>query len=312
MRALLALSLVACSSPAPNPTPTPTPPAGSATTTSAATLTPGVELPEVTPAGFDAADKAEPTVSATLTGITVDGKLIASLKDGIAQPDELEGGALGMKIVKLGVIADQLDTSKRIVLAFDKRIPYRTMIATIYTLKQAKHRQFGLLARAGAHVVMASITLPDKQEAAADSGKNPGGGLEAQIEEVKNAKSPPKSPSKASPQPPQGPPPLQLIVSVTKTDVILWSISTQEGTLQKPKLAVKLSEKTALTDLNRALTEIVATRFATARAPDDRTIIIQADAATPMQLIAELIGTVRATPEAKELFPDVQFASSFE
>jgi biopolymer transport protein ExbD len=409
MRVLLALSVVACSSSAPTPQPKLEPVAGSAaTTTSAATLTPGVELSEVALSGFDTADNVEPTVSITLSSLTVSGKLVVSLQDGVVPPEELEGGALGMTIEKLGAIAGKLDTSKRIVIAIDKRIPYRTMIATLYTLKQAKHNQFGLLARAGAHVVLAPITLPDKRDATASSGgKHPGGGLDAQINEVKNAnpqsilhviqtkyvagikrcykdhlkrdpsakgklaltftvdgagktkqakatgialtlescvkkqmvswrfaasadpdgetfamnvmlipdgEPAPQTPTTptAAPLPTPAAPPLQLIVSVTKTDAILWSISGLEGTLQTPKLAVKLAEKSALTDLTRALAEIVARRFASAGERDDRGIIIQADNSAPMQMIAELIGAVRATPDAKELFPDVQFATSFE
>jgi len=115
----------------------------------------------------------------------------------------------------------------------------------------------------------------------------------------------------AAPPVPQNPP-LKMIVSVTKTDLRLWSLSGLEGTLDAPKFAVKLTEKSALADLNRKLAEIVASRFPAARESGDRAIVIQADPAIPMQTIAEVIGAVRATPEAKELFPDVVFSSGFE
>ena len=280
MRILLALSLVACSSPPPATQPKSDPTDGSATTTSAATLTPGVELPEVALTGFVATKDANASVTVTLSGITVDGKLVAPMKDGVVDGAELEGGALGLRIIKLGELAGRLDKTMRLDVALDKRIPYRTLIATLYTLKTAGHRQFGLLARAGAEVVLAPITLPDR--------------------------SPP------DPSTPAGPPPLGLIVTITKTEVKLWSSSMLEGTLHEPKAIVNLAEKSALADLGHAVAEIAARRFPQTRSPGDREIIIQADAAIPMQTIAEVIGTVRATPDGKELFPAVVFSSGFD
>lgn len=401
MRTFIALALVACSSPSPTPQAKVDPAKGSAaTTTSAATLTPGAELPEVALSGFDAADNAQPTVSSTLSGITVDGKLVAALQDGVVKGEELEGGALGLTITKLAAVADQLDRSKRIMLGFDKRIPYRTLIATLFTLQKSGHTQFGLLARAGAHVVMAPITLPEKPEpTSGPSSRTRGTDLASQLELAKNgnttesilrkiqsaylsgikgcykqalerdpaitgklaltltvdatgktkrgrasgiapaldacvtglmeywrfgAAKDPKGQTftivlvlQPDHEPvPEGSiakrPALKLIVSLSKTDVRLWSFSRLEGTLDHPRFAAELLEKSALADLNRTLAEIVAQRFTTERQPEDRAIVLMADAATSMQMIADVIAALRATPDAKELFPDIQLAIGFE
>ncbi|HEY5936467.1 MAG TPA: AgmX/PglI C-terminal domain-containing protein [Kofleriaceae bacterium] len=400
-----AVSLVACSSPTPKAKVDPA--KGSATTTSAATLTPGAELPEVALSGFDAADNATPSVSATLSGITVDGMPVAALQDGVVRGDELDGGALGLLITRLAVVADRLDRTKPVLLGFDRRIPYRTLIATLFTLKKSGHAKFGLLARAGAHVVMAPITLPDHVRTetatggdfvrrAPDPATSPPSSILAVIQakylagikrcykdhlkrdpkaqgkivltftidntgKTKDAKAtgiapgldacitklmaswtfapsedpegemiainlvlvpdggttvqPPAKLSSGAPTaapPVPHSPPLKMIVSVTKTDVRLWSLSGLEGTLDAPKFAAKLAETSALADLNRKLAEIVANRFPAAREAGDREILIQSDPAIPMQTIAEVIGALRATPEAKELFPDVVFSTGFE
>jgi len=251
MRALLVLVLACGSSSTPPPR---VEPKGSATS-SATTLTPGVEVPEVGLFGYGVADDAKPTFAATLNGITFEGKPLARLQDGQIAGEELEGGALGFEITRLAEVAGRLDKTKRVLLSFDRRIPYRTLLAVAYTLRKSGLAEVGLLARSGAHAVMAPIAL---------------------------------EPRPAAP----------LVVAIGKTELKLKS----DG---QPKLTVKLAEKAALADLGSALFELATTQR-------DRRIVVTADPAIPLQAIAEVIGAVRATPDGKELFPDVSFGESFE
>ena len=106
--------------------------------------------------------------------------------------------------------------------------------------------------------------------------------------------------------------PLGMIVSITKTSVIVWSVSGLEGTLKAPRRVVAIGP-TAVAEVNRELAEIVKRRWGgKVRRPETREIIVQADHATPMQTVAELLGAVRVTADGVELFPDVVLAGGFE
>ena len=245
-----------------------------APTTSTSTLTPGVELAEVALHGFEVADRVTATISIAQNSITVSGRTIVDLQDGRVAPAELQGPTIS----KLAAITPGLAQTERVVLSVDRRVPYATVVATLATVKQAPMSRFGLLARAGAHVVMVPFTLP------------------AQAPNNKAAASPP----------------LQLVVSISKSELRLWSLSGLEGTLAQPRFAAKREDKAALEDLARALDEIVGKRFPRRTAEDDRTILVMAEGELPMQALAEVLGAVRASAEGKELFPDVMFSLGVE
>jgi biopolymer transport protein ExbD len=92
-----------------------------------------------------------------------------------------------------------------------------------------------------------------------------------------------------------------LVVSVLQDEVLVWSRAGDEGTLAQPKTTISLGRLTAMTELTVALTEIAARRW-----PERKpTIALQAEAAVSAQLIAHVIGAMRATLAGKDLFPDV-------
>lgn len=106
---------------------------------------------------------------------------------------------------------------------------------------------------------------------------------------------------------------LRMVVSVTKTDVSVWSISGREGTLHAPRKRIALGA-TAARDVGAALEEVVKRQWSDggARPPANREIILMADATTPMQTVAEVLGAMRASPAGTELFPVVLLATGVE
>ncbi len=122
--------------------------------------------------------------------------------------------------------------------------------------------------------------------------------------------------------------PLQLVVSVTNNEVVLWSLSELEGTLEAPKVRVPRNgldaeEPYDYLKLNNALVEIVNRRFPdpAKREPSTKQIILQADPTTRYEVIIGIMDHTRSVvPVAgdasrkvgQELFPIVHFSSGFE
>ncbi len=284
-------ALVACGSP---PAPSEPPPASkpSSTPTVTTSVSPGVELAEVAAVGYEPADTVPPAVSVSLTEITLNGKPVVTLRDGVVAAADLEGGALGMKITKLaargGELAPSASPATPVTLSIDRRVPYGTVLQVMYSLQQSGTPRFALLARAGARVVAVPLALPEKVPATATPSSD-----------------------KPSPTAPGGP--VRMMVSVTDKTLVAWSMSQLEGTLGKPKIALDRSSPTAMTDLANALAEIAGRRWPSdQRHALDRQITLQLDRAMRVQLLAELAGGVRATPEGKPLFPEVLLASGFQ
>ncbi len=296
-RVLLLALVAACGSPSTSQPPDPAvaPPARLA-------LPPGVELAEVVAVGYEPAVGVTPDVVVSLSAITVRGKAIVALDNGAIPAAELEGGALGLKIIKLADVSRQLagtpdapgsdgsmtfspDGSgpdpRRISLAFDRRTTYRLMISVLYSLKQTRDiKHFAVLARAGNRTVQVPLNLPDR--------------------------------SAANLLDDRAPQPLSMFVSVSPTEILVWSVSGEEGTLRKPKRSIARSSKTAMIDLGATLAEIVHRRWPRQRGETDRSIVLQADGNTTMQDVADLLGTLRASADGKPLFPDVLLSSGFE
>ena len=122
---------------------------------------------------------------------------------------------------------------------------------------------------------------------------------------------------------------LQLVVSVTNNEVLLWSLSQLEGTLEEPKLRIPRNGLDAeqpydYSRLNAGLVEIVQRRFPNpeTREPATKQIILQADPTTRYEIVIGIMDHVRAVvPRAGEeagseppleLFPIVHFSSGFE
>jgi biopolymer transport protein ExbD len=325
---MLCLVLVACSSkpepPSTNPTPAgstaASPPSAAGPLARPATITTTIDLPQVARHGYvPLADDTRVIVSATPHGLVVDGKPITSIANGAVMPDEKEGGSLGLKIVRLTKFLEQQLSSARqptpdtyttdpaepkLGLLLDKQHPYRLLMEIVFSTKAAGARRFDFVAKHGEELVAVPITLPVKARA---QGADDLGNQLDNVRLGREAGGAPRAGSAVTAPDPQ------MLVSVTKTQLVLWSVSGAEGTLKQPKLAVPLASKTAFAELGKALAEIVARRWPDGkRAPDGRQIIVQADGVIPMQTIAQVLGAVRATPDNEELFPEILLSAGFE
>tara|TARA_R110002096_G_scaffold77896_6_gene183253 strand:+ start:16217 stop:16909 length:693 start_codon:yes stop_codon:yes gene_type:complete len=96
--------------------------------------------------------------------------------------------------------------------------------------------------------------------------------------------------------------PLQLMVSVTKNRMILWSVSGLEGTLKEPKMSAGLLPPENASDapsfeydkLNQALLEIATRRWAGKPRPvDTYEILLQADGDIPYETVITVMDHMR-------------------
>jgi biopolymer transport protein ExbD len=148
-------------------------------------------------------------------------------------------------------------------------IPYLDIVTNIMLF---------LLASVSAGYVLGQIntTLPDHAPAAAAAAPT----------------EPSKNPDEQS---------LQLVVSLTRTNIVLWSVTGLEGTVSQPKL--RLPRRPAaegeparydLDQLNRALYEIAARRWrGKLRARDTYEIILQADGEIPYETVVATMDAMR-------------------
>jgi biopolymer transport protein ExbD len=122
--------------------------------------------------------------------------------------------------------------------------------------------------------------------------------------------------------------PLQLVVSVTQSEIRVWSISNLEGSLAEPKARIARRPDGAespydFMQLNDALKEIVKRRWPdpAVRKPATLSLILQADANTPYEVVIAVMDYTRAVPTnadapdpdaGLELFPKVHFSTGFQ
>jgi biopolymer transport protein ExbD len=251
---------------------------------------------------------------------------VVTLDAGVARAADREGGEMGMKISRVSTALAPAQP-RPLQLAFDKTVPYHTLVQVMYSAKQveAGYKQFQLLAKSGGKLVQATFTLPDKKPMDDRSIENAVTALVQQADEddlakpVDNARgkarvrekprtAPPKEPvveTTPAPPPPIDPKqPVRLAVSLSKAETILWSMTGLEGTLPDPKLRVPAAS--ASEPVRAALSEIVQRRW---HDPKDRetAIVLMAEREIPLQRIADVIAAMRRTG-----FSDVQFSSGFE
>lgn len=276
MRLLLIACLVACGSTPPPPEQ----PAEVVTTPPPVTdtVSPGIELPEVASTGFDRADRAVAQIAASPTALTVKGKPVIALSDGKVDAADLTGGALGMIIPKLREHTSDFPTAG-VVLQLDRRTPFTTLMQIMSTLQASKLLAVSILARTGANTVTAPIAVP----------ANPAGAW------VRHTVPPDGKPA----------PHVQPAIALSSSELKLFSISGTAGTLAKPALVMKTNPGINLVELGRKLTEL-RTKYPY---PDDQTMVVVADGTLPIQVVLEVIATVRATPEGKPLYPDIVLSS---
>jgi biopolymer transport protein ExbD len=103
--------------------------------------------------------------------------------------------------------------------------------------------------------------------------------------------------------------PLQLMVSVTKNRMILWSVSGLEGTLQEPKMTAGLIPGEKASDpptydfdkLNKALIEIATRRWAGKKRPlNTYEILLQADGDIPYSTVITTMDHMRRPIQREE------------
>lgn len=99
---------------------------------------------------------------------------------------------------------------------------------------------------------------------------------------------------------------LRLTITVKNGRISVWSMSGEEGTLQKPKFAMGVAEaRSSLQPLTDALVEIVQRRWPDGkRPPSDRTVIIQFHRMGEAEQLLRLLAAVR-THGTLELFPNI-------
>lgn len=107
-------------------TPIPAPGTGSAPVADAAAVARGnievrgVALPEVVRGLEPLEDAQRPTLVATKSGIVVEGKAVVAIQEGVIDPSEKEGGAMGMKIPKLSHLLGKIPRADSFSAAGEK------------------------------------------------------------------------------------------------------------------------------------------------------------------------------------------------
>lgn len=117
----------------------------------------------------------------------------------------------------------------------------------------------------------------------------------------------------AANQNPDTEPPIQLVVAVTKPELLVFSISGQEGDINNPKArikAIKPGEEYDFAKLTEVTAEIVKRRWPDkgARPPKSTEVVLMADAEVPYHAIVSAMDAIRNDKDGMLLFPDVLFS----
>lgn len=236
----------------------------------------GLELPTV-PDGVALAEVPEGvTLVITPIAIVVEGEQIVAVRDGAVDPSELEGGARGMKIVRLEKFAAALAAQHAgpLLVAAAPETPYHVLVQALYSVK-GSYQALHILARAGAALGAVPLALP--------------------------AASPPVDPSAPVPD---AEAPVQMVLAITRRDALLWSMSGAEGTLQQP---LRTTTADDVAGIRGALAEVAKRRWeGRARSDEDRRIVVMADATQTAEVVVPMMAA------ARESFADVVLATGFE
>ncbi|MBA2538881.1 MAG: biopolymer transporter ExbD [Deltaproteobacteria bacterium] len=162
-------------------------------------------------------------------------------------------------------------TKPELTMFLDKATPYRSLIEIVFTAREAGIKEFYLATQTTRGAVAARLTMPRNDELA--DAATPG-----------------------------------MMVSVLEHEILIWSRSGLEGSLAKPKHAIRIGPD-ALHQLTSALSSIAQRWWPADRHDPSRVIALQADANVPAQTIAHVIGAVRATADGRPLFPSVALSS---
>jgi hypothetical protein len=108
-------------------------------------------------------------------------------------------------------------------------------------------------------------------------------------------------------------PPVDMVLSFAGPDLLVWSLSGQEGTLATPRAVLPVDADGAWVERVRgALGEVVQRRWAGRTRPVDQTaIVIMVDPPSTAGALVAAIAAVRSDASGRPLFPDVRLSPSF-
>lgn len=234
-----------------------------------------------------------PIVALTKDSISIDGNEVVKLRNGTVDASEIEGGARGIKISRLSAHnipeppESQVRTfevggpSPRAISIFaEPTTSYRLLFQTISSLRwqEASFRRFSLLV-ASKEGTLASLPMvfPEPAVTGIDMDKLP----------------------------------LGLTVSLTDKQLLLWSISGEEGTLEVPSLVIQRdptkSDEYDFLKLSDKLAEIIERRWPDKiREPMDYDLFLMADGNTPYRIVVELMAATQKTHSGQ-----LQFSTLF-
>lgn len=194
-----------------------------------------------------------PTAVVTPQVIVVEGKPLVAIANGDVDASEKEGGAMGIKIVRVANFAAALAAEltkqgkppRGMTLVVTPATPYRLLTEVMYSVRSACAGTFFLAVKTGTAIKAIPIDMPTKVEKTVGLG---------------------------------------MAVAITRDRISVWSLSGQEGTLKQPKQELARDH---VADLAPVLAAIAA------KHPDDHAILVIADAETPTQVIATVLAAAR-------------------
>jgi hypothetical protein len=232
-----------------------------------------------------------PVVVITDKAIVVDGRAMVAIDNGVIDPVELEGGAAGIRISHLKAWADawtKLPEAKdaTVLIAAQSDVQAKLALSVLASFSAARQETFAFIVRTPDGPGAVPVQLP---EAAPAAGIVPSANPEDQ--------------------------PIQMVLSVTPKQALLWSISGLEGTLSTPKLSLTPAAGGAwLSTVRDTLADVVNRRWGGGRArPDEqKTIIVMVDSSLATSDLVAAIAAVRHDAKGQPLYPDVLLSMGFE
>ncbi len=108
------------------------------------------------------------------------------------------------------------------------------------------------------------------------------------------------------------PPRLGLLVIVTKTQVLVASLSGLAGTFRKPGLSLEYKKSVGADQLATLTKHLADVKARNPAASDNRKVIIMADAKIPMQTVVSIMAAAAGPASGKALFTDVVFSAGIQ
>lgn len=305
----------------------------------------GVELATVTTGTLAPLELRQLTVAISRGAIAVDGHLLVEVRDGQIAATELEGGALGLHIPRLSRFlaawreaefpgepsgagaapegqASSAETrpepATALTLLVDAATPFRLVSQTLYSVKKPDtgFEDFAFAVRGRNGLGTLGIDLPDFRRYEIP-GAEPCAGLRARTA-VRIADKPAdeaKTPGSREPRPGEC---AQIVVTVTKEKLLLWSIGGELGSITDPRLDLPASvpgQEYPLDALVAPLSEFldrVWPKDGPPRPDRAKSIILMLDKDIPFAVLAQLLATVTATQDGRELFPAPLLSPGFD